>query len=73
MSDEENSLYESPRDFWMPTSKIEGDYCDGQSVLPEGDGFLVSCTCGNFATEAPTTEAGLELARRHTSRVASSV
>jgi len=68
MSDEDSALYEQPLEF-MTSIANSGGYCDGQSILPEGDHYKCHCSCGNWDVEAPTAERGLELARMHTGSI----
>ena len=68
MSDEQDAVYETPRDFLTPMAGWDDYYCDGQSVLPDSEagGYLATCSCGHWSVSAATMEDGLGLARAHT-------
>jgi hypothetical protein len=64
MSDS-NSLHEKPAEFFTAMGEARGT-CDAQAVLPDGDHYVASCSCGAWRVLAPSREAGLALAREHT-------
>jgi hypothetical protein len=65
---DDNSLHEKPAEFLQAMTQAAGT-CDAQAVLPAGDHYEVSCSCGAWRTEASSRQEGLTLARRHTSEV----
>lgn len=66
MSDE-NPLHDGPIEFVASVADAGGS-CDAQSVLPVGDGYACTCSCGTWSCEAPDVDEGLRRVRSHTSR-----
>lgn len=68
MDHEESALHDSPLEF-MTSVADSGGYCDGQSILPEGDHYVCHCTCGSWDVEASSQDGGVHMARVHTGSV----
>lgn len=68
MADYESALEEKPLEF-LTSIANSGGACDGQAIVPEGDHYRCWCSCGEWAIEAPSQQAGLRLARLHTGSV----
>ncbi|MFG1923369.1 hypothetical protein [Cryptosporangium sp. NPDC048952] len=66
--DYESALEEKPLEF-LTSIANSGGSCDGQAIVPDGDHYRAWCSCGEWAIEAPSQEAGLHLARVHTGSV----
>ena len=66
--DEDNSLHEKPLEFIQSIANT-GGWCDGQAIVPDGDGYLCWCSCGNWTIRAASKEEGLHAARVHTGSV----
>jgi hypothetical protein len=63
--DYESALEEKPQEF-LTSIANGGGTCDGQAILPAGDHFICSCTCGEWEIETSSQAEGLRLARIHT-------
>jgi hypothetical protein len=58
------ALHDSPTEFLSAIAN-NGGTCDGQAIVPEGDHYLVRCSCGLYLRTAPTRETGIAMARAH--------
>lgn len=67
--DYESALEEKPLEF-LTSIANSGGYCDGQAIVPDGDGYACWCSCGEWRIEAPSQAEGLRLARLHTGSIA---
>ncbi|CAA0137585.1 Uncharacterised protein [Mycolicibacterium vanbaalenii] len=67
MSDE-NPFLEQPIEF-AASMAATGGSCDAQSVLPVGDHYRCTCSCGAWTYEAGDIDEGLRRVRAHTSHV----
>lgn len=68
MADYESALEEKPLEF-LTSIANSGGSCDGQAIVPEGDHYRCWCSCGEWAIEAESQQAGVHLARVHTGSV----
>jgi len=66
--DYESALEEKPLEF-LTSIANSGGSCDGQAIIPDGDHYRCSCSCGQWTVEAPTQREGLHRARVHTGSV----
>jgi hypothetical protein len=67
MSDE-HPLHEQPIEFASSIAAAGGS-CDAQSVLPVGDHYSCTCSCGTWTCQAGDLEEGLRRVRAHTSQI----